>query len=253
MTRRTIASFIATGVAVSVSMSLCAAAIAKPHRKPRPAPTTPSAPATPPSVASPPALSNEPEPTPAPSTPAPAPVASPTPAPVEPPPAAKSKSSVELETLVTEYTAIRDELFRSRAKGAVLGDALLKTQLVVTFRYEAGRAWPLKKVTLKLDERPVYSGESVNGTDPQKVFETVAAAGRHVLTARVEATGVGEDRISYSTEDSFGIDIADGKLTRVEVTVDESGSGPEPLSKKKAGSFDVRVTAKVKSLEIEKK
>ena len=108
-------------------------------------------------------------------------------------------------------------------------------------------------MTLKLDERPVYAGESVNGTEPQKVFETVAAAGRHTLTARVEATGVGEDRISYSTEDSFGIDIADGKLTRVELTVDESGSGPEPLSKKKAGSFDVRVTAKVKSLEIEKK
>src|SRR5262245_33157760 len=121
--------------------------------------------------------------------------------------------------------------------------------MVVTFRYEAGRAWPLKKLTLRLDDRPVFTADSVNGSEPQKVFETVAAPGRHVLTARVEAAGTGEDRITYTTENSFGIDLADGKLTRVELTIDESGSGPGPLAKRKAGSFDVQVKANVKSLE----
>jgi hypothetical protein len=155
--------------------------------------------------------------------------------------------------LVTEYSAIRDELFRSRAKAAVLGEALFKTKLEVNFRYAAGRAWPLKKVSLRLDERPVYSGESANGDTAQKIFETVAAPGRHVLTARVEASGVGEDRVSYATEDSFGFEIADDKVTRVELTVDETGSGAGPFAKKKEGTFDVRIKANVKSLVVEKK
>jgi len=86
-----------------------------------------------------------------------------------------------------------------------------------------------------------------------KVFETVAAPGRHVLTVRVEASGTGEDRISYATENTFGFDLADGKLTRIELTIDENGSGAGPFVKKKEGSFDLRIKANVKSLEIEKK
>lgn len=250
---------LAAVAAMAMSWSVASApAYAKGKKRPpapRPAPQNPTPPATPPQVASPPALANEPEPMPVPkeAPPAAAPAApAPTPPP-EPPPPPKTKSTVELDALVNEYGAIRDELFRSRAKAAVLGEALLKTQLVVMFRYEAGRAWPLKKITLKLDERPVYSGDSVNGSDWAKIFETTAAAGRHVLTVRIEANGVGEDRISYATEDSFGFDLADNKLSRVELVVDETGSGPAPLAKKKQGSFDVRVSAKVKALELEKK
>jgi hypothetical protein len=160
---------------------------------------------------------------------------------------------VDLEGLVNEYTAIRDELFRSRAKAAVLGEALLKTHLVVMFRYEAGRAWPLKKVSLKLDERPVYAGESSTGAEYQKIFETVAAPGRHVLSVRAEAGGVGEERITYAAEGSFGFDLADDKTTKVELTVDESGSGPGTISKKKSGTFDLRVRADIKAQENEKK
>jgi hypothetical protein len=211
--------------------------------------------ATTPSTATPntPALSDQPEPETPPATLA-APAATPAPAPVAPTPSPQpSKSSVELDGLVTEYSAIRDELFRSRAKAAVLGEALFKTKLEVNFKYAAGRAWPLKKVSLRLDERPVYSGESANGDTPQKIFETVAAPGRHVLTARVEASGVGEDRVSYATEDSFGFEIADDKVTRVDLTVDETGSGAGPFEKKKEGTFDLRIKANVKSLAVEKK
>jgi len=226
-------------------------AIAKPVHRRRPAPANPTPPATPPSVSSPPALSNEPEPTPVPAAPAANP-SGPPPAAPEPPPPPK-KSAVELDGLVAEYTAIRDELFRSRAKGAVLGEALLKTHLVVMFRYEAGRAWPLKKINLKLDERPVYSGESINGADYSKIFETVAAPGRHVLSVRVEASGTGEDRITYAAEGTFGFELADDKLTRVELTADESGSGPSAIAKRKEGSFDLRVKANIKALDVEKK
>ena len=229
---RYVATVFTSGVLLSGAVAL-----GKPHKKPKPAPVVAPVPAPEP-VAEPPVVV-APAPAPAPATV------------VEPPPPKPTRPSVDVDALVTEYGAIRDELFRSRAKASVVGEALLKTKLEVTFRYEAGRAWPLRKVTLRLDDRPVYGAESVNGTDALKVFETVAAAGQHVITARVEAVGTGEDRISYTTESSFGIDLADGKLTRVELSVDENGSGPASLAKKREGSFDVRVRANVKSLRHE--
>lgn len=231
-------------LALLVTLPFVAApdASAKPRRRhPGSSSPGPSTPTTP----TPPALSEQPEPEPA--TPAPAP------APAQPAPTPPPKSSVDLDALVNEYGAIRDELFRSRAKAAVLAEALFKTKIEVSFRYEAGRAWPLKKVSLRLDERPVYSADQAGGSEPQKIFETVAAPGRHVLTARVEASGVGEDRVTYATEDSFGFEIADDKITRVELTVDENGSGAAPFAKKKEGSFDLRIKADVKSVKVEKK
>ncbi len=246
MTKRTLALLILACAAVPT------AAGARPVKRHGSRPSAPTPPPTPPSVPSPPAMVNEPDPAAAPATPAPA-AQTPSPPPPPEPAPVRTKSAVEVDSLVAEYSAIRDELFRSRAKAAVLGEALLKTQLLVTFRYEAGRAWPLKKITLRLDERPVYSADSVTGNEAQKIFETVAAPGRHVLTARVEASGTGEERISYATENSFGFDLSDGKLTRVELDVDETGSGAGPFVKKKEGSFDLRVRANVKSMELEKK
>ncbi len=236
--RTFVAPVLAGGVILTAILS-GTLALARPHKRAKPAPVVAPAPAPEPVQEAPsvPAATSAPPPS---STPAPV---------VEALPPKPARSSVDVDALVTEYGAIRDELFRSRAKAAVVGEALLKTRLEVTFKYEAGRAWPLRKVTLRLDDRPVYGAESVTGTDALKVFETVAAAGQHVLTARVEAVGTGEERISYAAESSFGIDLADGKLTRVELAFDENGSGPAPLAKKREGSFDVRIKANVKSLK----
>ncbi|MEO6952731.1 MAG: hypothetical protein ABI321_13050 [Polyangia bacterium] len=235
--RRFVATVFTSGALLS---GMVGGALARPHKKPKPKPAPVAAPA--------PVATPAPEQEAAVPAPAPAP-----PTMAETPPPKPTRSTVDVDALVTEYSAIRDELFRSRAKTAVIGEALLKTKLEVTFKYEAGRAWPLRKVTLRLDDRPVYAAESVNGTDAQKVFETVAAAGQHVITARVEAVGTGEDRITYTTESSFGIDLADGKLTRVELAVDETGSGPASLAKKHEGSFDVRWKANVKSQKQDSK
>ena len=59
--------------------------------------------------------------------------------------AAPARSAVDLESLNAEYNQLRDELFRSRAKAHLIGDALFKTRIVARFKYEArdaaGRGW----------------------------------------------------------------------------------------------------------------
>src|SRR5262249_50540408 len=154
--------------------------------------------------------------------------------------------------LAAEYNQLRDELFRSRAKARLLGDALFKTKVAATLQYKAGRAWPLKKVTLKIDEQPVFSADAPAAGDPIKLYDGFASPGRHTLTVHVDVGAVGEDRVAYGAEGTFVIDVPERKETRVLFVVDETGDGPEKLAKRREGIFDVRVKADVEPVEIVK-
>jgi hypothetical protein len=178
-----------------------------------------------------------------------------TPAPAAPPPQQReeapppSKANVDLEGLNREYNALRDELFRSRAKAHLIGDALFKTKIVAQFQYKAQRAWPIKKVTLKIDDQPVFTVDSPSTTDPLKLYDGFAAPGKHTLALRVECGATGEDRVAYGAEGVFVVDVAENKQTNVGFVVDESGDGPSKLAKKREGTFDVRVRADLETVE----
>lgn len=209
-----------------------------PAATPAPAPTeTPAETTTPPpaETSAPPAAESTPPP--AESTPA---------------PASKAESAagkIDLDSLNQEYNQLRDELFRSRAKAHLLGDALFKTKVVATFQYKAQRAWPIKKVTLKIDDQPVFTADSPSTTDPLKLYDGFAAPGRHTLALRVECGATGEDRVAYGAEGVFLVDVVENKQTNVAFVVDESGDGPKKLAEKHEGGFDVRVKADIETVE----
>lgn len=211
------------------------------HKPPAPAPAPAPAPTEPAPTETPAAETTPPveERTPAPAANA-APAASERPA---------SAGKVDLESLNAEYNQLRDELFRSRAKAHLLGDALFKTKVVATFQYKAQRAWPLKKVTLKIDDQPVFSADAPSTTDPLKLYDGFAAPGRHTLSVRVDCGAVGEDRVAYGAEGTFLVDVPENKQTNVAFVVDESGDGPKKLAEKHEGTFDVRVKADVETVE----
>jgi hypothetical protein len=192
----------------------------------------------------------------APAAAAPAPAPPPPPAPAAPPPREEApppaRGSVDLEALANEYNQLRDELFRSRAKARLLGDAMFKTRINATFKYKAQRAWPVKKVTLRIDDQPVFTADAPAVNDPLKLYDGFAAPGKHTLALRVECGAVGEDRVAYSTEGVFAIDVPERKETRVALVVDEVGDGPQKLANKREGTFDVRVRAEVEPVEIVK-
>lgn len=225
-----------------------------PPPAPPPAAETTTAPAATPSTSAPAPTSEteRPAPTPAPTpTPTPPPEqAAPveTPAPVAPAPKVE-KSNVDLDTLNGEYNQLRDELFRSRAKARLIGDALFKTKINASFVYKAQRSWPLKKVSLKIDDQPVFTADAPATTDPLKLYDGFAAPGRHTLALKVDCAAVGEERVAYGAEGVFIIDVAENKQTRVVFLVDESGDGPSKLAKKREGSFDVRVKADIETVE----
>jgi hypothetical protein len=196
----------------------------------------------------------EPPPLPVAPPPPPPPVAAPPQQVRDEPPPKPDKVSIDLEALANEYHALRDDLFRSRAKAEMVGKQLYKTRLVATFQYKAQRAWPLKKVLLKLDDQPIADQDSPNAADePIKIFEGFVAPGRHKLLLRVECGATGDPNQSYSAESSFIVEAVDGKQARVKLSVDETGDGPQSLAKKKEGSFDVRLRGDVVSMKLDEK
>jgi hypothetical protein len=189
-----------------------------------------------------PAAESTPPPAPTPAPPPPAPMTTPE-------PKESARANVDLETLNREYNALRDDLFRSRAKAHLLGDALFKTKIVATFQYKAQRAWPIKKVTLKIDDQPVFTADSPSTQDPLKLYDGFAAPGKHSLTVRVESGATGEDRVAYGAEGTFVVDVAENKQSNINFVVDETGDGPTKLAKKREGTFDVRVRADIEAVE----
>lgn len=215
---------------------------------PAPPPSPPSEP--PPSEQTAPGDAGSPpaESAPAPSTPPPTPAPPPSPM-TTPEPSGGGKANVDLDQLNAEYNQLRDELFRARAKSHLLGDALFKTKIVATFQYKAQRAWPIKKVTLKIDDQPVFTADSPSTQDPLKLYDGFAAPGKHTLSVRVECGATGEDRVAYGAEGTFVVDVAENKQSNVAFVVDETGDGPAKIAKKREGTFDVRVRADLETTE----
>jgi hypothetical protein len=230
---------------------------AAPKKRPHPpihhGPATPPPPAPTPEPATsegaPPADGGSPAES---AAPPPAAPAQPPPAPMTTPEPTPSKANVDLDALNREYNQLRDDLFRSRAKSHLLGDALFKTKIVATFMYKAQRAWPIKKVTLKIDDQPVFSADSPATQDPLKLYDGFAAPGKHTLAVRVECGATGEDRVAYGAEGTFVVDVAENKQSNIAFVVDENGDGPTKIAKKREGSFDVRVRADLQTVERQK-
>lgn len=181
-----------------------------------------------------PAPAPEPAPAPTPEPPAPAAVAAPA-APVEeppppPPPAAASDerpAAPSVEALRSEYDAIKDAVFRSRARREVLQDALLSTKLRAVVRWEGNRHFVVKQAELRLDGVRIWeAGNGALGDEVVRLAPLATPPGPHVLGVRFEIRPRSNPKLGYVAEQTFAITLREGKETTVELTVDEDGDPP---------------------------
>ncbi len=199
----------------------------------------------PPPPAPSPSPSPEPEPTPEPEAsppPAPSPSAAPTPSPEPeasptPEPGAGDKG-IDVDALRREADAVRDELFRSRAKVRTITSSLYSSKISVDLKYGAGRFFTLRRLIIKLDGARIFDDPEGLAKAAGPLFEGFLAPGRHTLSFRVEATSKDDETFTYITEDTFAFEAKAGKLSRVSASMDEDGSIAD-------GTYDVRLKVKV--------
>jgi hypothetical protein len=136
-------------------------------------------------------------------------------------------SVATLERLRAEHAAVKDALFRSRARRETLESALLSTQLTTVLTWEGGRRHALRAAELRLDGVRLWdAGETPPGDRPVTLAPRGVPAGTHVLGVRVEVRGRDNPKLGYVSEQSFTLVLAEGKKTTVSITVDEDGDLP---------------------------
>jgi hypothetical protein len=148
-------------------------------------------------------------------------------APAAPTAAPAAASAATLERLRAEHAAVKDALFRSRARRETLENALLSTQLEAVLAWEGGKHHLLKTAELRLDGVRLWNAaETPPGDRPVVLAPRGVAAGTHVLGLRVEVRSRDNPKLGYVSEQTFTLVLNEGKKTSVEITVDEDGDLP---------------------------
>ncbi|HXU62838.1 MAG TPA: hypothetical protein VN962_14105 [Polyangia bacterium] len=149
---------------------------------------------------------------------------------IVPPPA---PPVVDLAKLRAEYDKLRDELFRARARAALVEQGIYPSKLGATLRWKGAPDFLLHRAEIRLDGNVVWdSGEKPLVDDLIKVSERPIKPGPHSLTVRIEVRpGKKGERehadLGYESEQTFVVNVPDGQTTTVMFTGDDDGDLPE--------------------------
>jgi len=149
---------------------------------------------------------------------------------IVPPPA---PPVVDLAKLRAEYDKLRDELFRARARAALVEQGIYTSKLGATLRWKGAPDFVLHRAEIRLDGNVVWdSGEKPLVDDLIKVSERPIKPGPHSVTVRIEVRpGKKGEReqadLGYESEQTFVVNVPDGKTTTVMFTGDDDGDLPE--------------------------
>lgn len=161
-------------------------------------------------------------------------------------------SAEQLAALREESSQLIDEMSQARAKAALLGKTLFKTQLRLRVQNLAAPDPRLVKIELKLDGAPVFVGDgtTLTGDDARQVFEGFIAPGRHVLTAEVKQQSREDATFGYNLHDSYHFKVQRDKLSELTLIVDDDSDMASDYPDDGDGEYDVRLKLRVRTKNI---
>ena len=211
---------------------------ARPTRRPAPAPApAPAEPAAPvPAAPAAPAQPATPGAPGAPETPA-APAGD-----------AAADAAVDVDALRQEYLALRDQLFRSRARAAAVASSVYSSKLRILLDYGSSRFYTVTRATIRLDGASVYDdsqGAIANDRAPR--WNGFVAPGRHVVTVRIEAAGKDDQRFTTALESSFAVQAPAGKDLVIKCAAKDEGDIAYQWQRSENGSYRLRLDVTIES------
>jgi hypothetical protein len=159
-----------------------------------------------------------------------------------------AEAGPDVDTLRQEYLALRDELFRSRARASTVASALYSTRVQIKLTYTTGRYYNPAKASIRLDGASVY--EDATGaiaSDDGIRFEGFVAPGRHVITFRVEAAGKDDDSFTSTTESQIVVKAVANKDLLVAAKAKDAGDIAYAWKRSEHGSYGLGLDVAVKT------
>jgi hypothetical protein len=167
----------------------------------------------------------------------------------EPPaPTAGAGAAVDVDALRREYLALRDQLFRSRARAAAVASALYSTKLRIQLDYGSARFHTVTRAVVRLDGANVYddAGGAI-GSDRAPRWDGFVAPGRHLVTVRIEAVGKDDRRFAATLESTFAIQAPAGKDLAVRCAAKDDGDIAYQWQRSEQGSYRLRLDVAIES------
>jgi hypothetical protein len=158
------------------------------------------------------------------------------------------KSEPDVDALRQEYLALRDELFKSRARASAVATALYSTRVQIKLTYTTARYYNPAKASVRLDGATVY--ENVTGAiggDDGVRFDGYIAPGRHLITFRVEAVGKDDDSFSSVVESQIVVKAVAGKDLVVAARAKDGGDIAYAWKRSEKGSYGLGIDVAVKT------
>lgn len=164
-------------------------------------------------------------------------------------PANKQGKDVDVDTLRQEYLALRDELFRARARANAVASQLYSTRMTIKFTWGSARHYGVSKASIRLDGATVY--EDATGAianDDGIRFNGYVAPGRHLVTFHVEATGKDDDSFTSATEAQIVVKAVANKDLVITAKGKDSGDIAYSWKRNESGSYGLGIDVSVKSV-----
>jgi hypothetical protein len=165
------------------------------------------------------------------------------------PPKKVAADTPDVDSLRQEYLALRDELFKSRARANAVASQLYSTRIQIKLTYTTARFYNPAKATIRLDGATVYENASgaIGGDDGLR-FDGYIAPGRHLVTFRIESTGKDDDTFTSVNEAQIVVKAVAGKDLVVNAKARDSGNIAYEWKKSERGNYGLVYDIGVKTV-----
>lgn len=167
---------------------------------------------------------------------------------VSPPEATPPSGEVDIATLQREYRELREALFQSRAKASAVASALYSTRMAIELQYATARFYAIDRAVIRLDGATVFedtAGKIAEVGPPR--FEGFVAPGRHVVTIRIEVTGVDDSRFTSVIENSFVVMAPEASDVVVKARAQDEGDMAYAWKKDRRGAYELSLDVSVEA------
>jgi len=172
-----------------------------------------------------------------------------TPPPTEEEPPKKEGKEVDVDALRQEYLALRDELFKSRARANAVASQLYSTRMTIKFTWGSARHYGVSKASIRVDGATVYEDSTgAIGNDDGIRFNGYVAPGRHLVTFHVEAAGKDDDSFTSATESQVVVKAVANKDLLIAAKGHDSGDIAYEWKRSEKGSYGLGIDVAVKSV-----
>jgi hypothetical protein len=159
------------------------------------------------------------------------------------------EAAVDVDSLRQEYLALRDELFKSRARANAVASQLYSTRVSIKLTWESARYYGVSKASIRLDGATVFEDDKgAIASDDGVRFDGFIAPGKHIVTFRVEAAGKDDDAFTESTEAQVAIKAVPSKDLVVAARARDAGDIAYEWKKSEHGHYGLGIDVAVKAV-----